>query len=59
MLLASFAYLGRARIMEAQGQRDAARAYYERFLSNYDAPVQAHRGLVEETRAALSRVIPR
>jgi hypothetical protein len=55
-LLASFAYLARARIMEAQGQRDAARAHYERFLSNYDAPVQAHRGLVEEARAALARI---
>jgi hypothetical protein len=54
-LLASFAYLARARIMEAQGQRDAARAHYARFLSNYDAPVQAHRGLVEEAQAALTQ----
>ena len=58
-LLAPFAYLARARISDAQGQSATARAYYERFLSNYDAPVQAHRGLVEEARAALTRMTRR
>jgi len=58
-LLAPFAYLARARILEAQGQRGAARAHYERFLSSYDAPVPAHRRLVEEARAALARMARR
>ena len=55
-LLAPFAYLARARILEAQGQRAAAHAHYARFLSNYDAPVQAHRLLVDEASAALERL---
>ena len=55
-LLAPFAYLARARIMEAQGRRDAARGYYTRFLDNYDAPMQAHQRLVDEARAALARM---
>jgi serine/threonine protein kinase len=54
-VLTPFAYLARARIVDAQGERDAARAHYARFLSNYDAPVEAHRPLVEEARAALTR----
>ena len=58
-LLAPFAYLARARIEEAHGQRDAARAHYERFLSNYDTPVPAHRVLAAEARAALARLARR
>jgi serine/threonine protein kinase len=58
-LLAPFAYLARARIEEAHGQPVAARAYYVRFLSNYDTPVPAHRALVEEARAALARLARR
>ena len=55
-LLAPFASLARARILEARGQRDAARVLYARFLDNYDAPVQAHRWLVDEARGALTRM---
>ena len=55
-LLAPFAYLARARLLETQDRRDEARAYYGRFLDIYDAPVQAHRGLVEEARADLARL---
>ena len=56
-LLAPLAYLARARILEAQGQRDAARAHYARFLSNYDAPTVARQ--VAEARAALERMMRR
>jgi hypothetical protein len=55
-ILAPFAYLARARIMDSLGQRDEARVLFARFLDNYDAPVQAHRRLVEEARAALRRM---
>jgi hypothetical protein len=41
--------------MEVQN-RDAASALYARFLDNYDAPVQAQQGLVDEARAALTRL---
>ena len=54
--LTPFAYLARARIMEAQGQRDAARTLYGRFLDVYDAPVEVHKQLVDEARAALTRM---
>jgi serine/threonine protein kinase/TolB-like protein len=58
-LLAPLAYLARARILEAQGQRDAARAHYARFLSNYDAPAPAPAVArqVAEARAALERMM--
>ena len=55
-LLAPLAYLARARIMEMQGHRDAASALYARFLDNYDAPVPAQQRLVDEARAALTRL---
>jgi serine/threonine protein kinase/tetratricopeptide (TPR) repeat protein/TolB-like protein len=58
-LLAPFAYLARARIAEAQGRWHEARELYARFLSNYDAPVSSHRGLVEEARAAIARIATR
>ncbi len=55
-LLYGLAYLERARLEEARGQGEVARAHYERFLRFYDAPVAAHRHLVEEARAALRRL---
>jgi len=55
-LLASPAYLERARIEEARGRRDAAAAYYRQFLRRYDMPVAAHRHLVSQARAAVTRV---
>jgi TolB-like protein/tetratricopeptide (TPR) repeat protein len=58
-LLAPFAYLERAGLLEKLGQKQAARAHYERFLALYDAPVPAHRGLVARARAALGRDSPR
>jgi hypothetical protein len=54
-LLAPFAYLERAPLLEAIGLPDAARLQYERFLALYDSPVPAHRGLVEQARAGLAR----
>ena len=58
-LLAPLAYLARARILEAQGHRDAARDHYGRFLSNYDAPAptSAVARQVAEARAALQRMV--
>src|SRR5215218_7296929 len=55
-VLAPFAYLARARLMNAQAQPDKARALYRRFLDNYDAPMPAHQRLVDEARAALTRI---
>jgi tRNA A-37 threonylcarbamoyl transferase component Bud32/TolB-like protein len=55
VVLAPFAYLARARLLAGQGQWSASRENYVRFLANYDAPVQAHRSLVDEARLALTR----
>ncbi|HKH92629.1 MAG TPA: protein kinase, partial [Gemmatimonadaceae bacterium] len=57
-LLAPFAYLERAPLLATLGQREAARAHYERFLALYDSPIPAHRGLVARARAALGRDSP-
>jgi len=54
-LLAPFAYLERAPLLEAIGLHDAARLQYEHFLALYDSPVRAHRGLVEQAQASLAR----
>jgi hypothetical protein len=48
--------LERARLEEAHGQAEPARAHYERFLRLYDLPVPAQRHLVEEAKAALRRL---
>lgn len=58
-LLAPFAYLGRAPLLERLGQYDEARAHYERFLALYDSPLPAHRGLVDEARAGVARAARR
>jgi hypothetical protein len=55
-LLAPFANLERAPLLQALGQREAARLLYERFLAMYDSPVRAHEGLVTEARADLARM---
>ena len=47
--------LMRAEVADRQGAVEAA-AYYRRFLSEYDAPVAAHRHLVTEAAAALERL---
>jgi len=54
-LLAPFANLERAPLLQALGQRQAARDLYERFLAMYDSPIGAHQGLVAEARADLAR----
>jgi hypothetical protein len=58
-LLAPFANLERAPLLQALGQRDAARELYERFLTIYDSPDPAHQGLVAEARADLARMLRR
>ena len=55
-LLAPFANLERAPLLQALGQRVAAREHYERFLAVYDSPDVSHRGLVAEARADLARL---
>jgi tetratricopeptide (TPR) repeat protein len=45
-----------ATIAEAQGDTSRARRDYEGFLEQYDMPPEAHRGMVEEARAALRRL---
>jgi tetratricopeptide (TPR) repeat protein len=52
----ALAYLMRARIEEAQGQRRAAMEHYQQFLRRYDAEMPAQRHLVDEARAALTRL---
>jgi len=56
LLLAGHCYLELARIEEARGRDGQARKYYWQFLKRYDSPVEAHRQLVEEARAAYERV---
>jgi serine/threonine protein kinase/TolB-like protein len=58
-ILAGPAYLERARIEEAAGRDDVAAAYYLQFLRRYDAPVPAHRPMVDEARAAIARLAQR
>jgi serine/threonine protein kinase/TolB-like protein len=58
-ILAGPAYLERARIEHAAGRNDLARTYYGQFLRRYDAPVPAHRPMVDEARAASARLSER
>jgi TolB-like protein len=58
-LLAPFANLERAALLEELSQREAARVHYRRFLAIYDSPGPAHRALVARARAALERDPPR
>jgi len=55
-LLAGHCYLELARIEDARGRDALARKYYWQFLKRYDMPVEAHRQMVEEARAAYERV---
>jgi serine/threonine protein kinase/tetratricopeptide (TPR) repeat protein len=58
-ILAGPAYLERARIEEAADRADVAATYYGQFLRRYDAPVPAHRPMVDEARAAIARLTER
>lgn len=58
-VLAGPAYLERARIEEAAGRNDLARTYYGQFLRRYDAPVPAHRPMVDGASAAIARLTQR
>jgi TolB-like protein len=48
--------LERARIDDAGGHPDLARAHYQQFLLRYDMPTPSHRRLVEEADEALARL---
>ncbi len=56
VIMEPLAYLEQARVAEALGRRDLARAYYQRFLWRYDAPPPAHRPLLQEAQSALARL---
>ena len=58
-LLAGHCYLELARVEDARGRDGLARKYYWQFLKRYDQPVEAHRQMVEEARAAYDRVTGR
>ena len=58
-VLAGYCYLELARIEDARGRDGLARKYYWQFLKRYDMPVEAHRQMVEEARAAYQRVAGR
>jgi hypothetical protein len=49
-------YLQLATIWEALGKTDEARRAYVEFLRRYDLPTPAHRRLVVEATAALTRL---
>ncbi|MBC7790195.1 MAG: protein kinase [Anaerolineae bacterium] len=53
-MLAGLAYFERAQIEAAQGRTAQSRAYYQRFLTEYDMPVPAHHWMRNAARAALS-----
>jgi hypothetical protein len=56
IIMEPLAYLEQARVAEALGRRDLARAYYQRFLWRYDTPPPQHRALVEQALSALARI---
>jgi hypothetical protein len=49
-------YLERARIEDAQGRVELARAHYQQFLRRYDMPTARHRYLAQEATLALARL---
>ncbi len=55
-VVSGLGYLELARIAEIGGSATVARDYYEQFLRRYDMPVEAHRPMVEEARAAYERL---
>ena len=59
VIVEPLAYLEQARVAEALGRTELARTYYQRFLWRYDAPVAAHRHLVQEARDAVARLARR
>jgi serine/threonine-protein kinase len=56
LIVSGLGYLELARIAEIGGSATMARDYYEQFLRRYDMPVEAHRPMVEEARAAYERL---
>jgi tRNA A-37 threonylcarbamoyl transferase component Bud32 len=56
IIMEPLAYLEQARVAEALGRRDQARAYYQRFLWRYDAPPPPHRSFVDDARSALAKL---
>jgi Protein kinase domain len=56
VVLAPLVYLERARIEDAQGRVELARAHYQQFLRRYDMPTARHRYLVQEATLALARL---
>jgi TolB-like protein len=54
-LLAGYAYLERAKLEEATGQREASVADYHQFLRRYDLPSAVRRPVVEKARAVVAR----
>ena len=55
-IVTGLAELERARIEDASGHPDLARAHYRQFLMRYDMPMPSHRGLVEEAVEAVARL---
>jgi tetratricopeptide (TPR) repeat protein len=53
-VFASLAYLELARIEQAEGRDNLAREYHRQFLRRYDRPMEQHRHLVDEAKAALA-----
>jgi hypothetical protein len=56
VVLDGLSYLEMARIEAARGDRNLAREYYQRFLQRYDSPSPRMRHLVDEAKAALTRL---
>jgi tRNA A-37 threonylcarbamoyl transferase component Bud32/TolB-like protein len=56
VVLAGLTYFERARVEDLRGHAGAARELYDQFLRRYDMPVAAHRHLVDDAKAALSRL---
>lgn len=52
--LSALVYYERARIAEAMGLSDEAEEHYVQFLRRYDAPVEAHRPMMERARDILA-----
>jgi TolB-like protein len=55
-MVRGLAELARARIEDAGGHPDVARAHYKQFLLRYDMPMPSHRHLVEEADKAMARL---
>jgi serine/threonine protein kinase len=56
IVLGGVSYLEMARVEAARGNESLAREYYQRFLQRYDMPSPRMQHLVDEARAALTRL---